>query len=96
MKGKKRMLFTGLVFLVGFVFLGTGCPCEDDQDCVGVPNRQDNCPFNANPEQEDLDSDCQGDACDNCPETPNCGQEDDDVDGVGDVCDANPQNPTVW
>jgi hypothetical protein len=54
----------------------------DDGDASGVvgdnPCREgntvfcdDNCPNNANPNQEDSDSDGFGDACDNCPGDPN-------------------------
>jgi hypothetical protein len=40
-----------------------------DQDRDGLANADDNCRTNANPEQEDADSDGHGDACDPCPET---------------------------
>lgn len=38
---------------------------EPDIDGDGTPDDVDNCPFNANPNQEDFDSDTVGDACDN-------------------------------
>jgi len=46
----------------------------------------DNCPFDVNPLQEDVDEDGFGDACDNCPDEPNHDQWDKDGDGVGDAC----------
>jgi hypothetical protein len=54
--------------------------CEDDTDGDGVPNGLDNCPYEANPKQENVDGDLSGDACD----------PDDDNDGVIDVLDCNP------
>ena len=58
-----------------------------DGDDDGVPDHADNCPEDANPNQEDGDLDGVGDVCDNCPNDPNPGQEDLDGDGVGNVCD---------
>ncbi len=49
-----------------------------------------NCPCDANPEQEDLDCDDRGDPCDNCLTIFNPLQEDFDLDGVGDLCDNCP------
>jgi hypothetical protein len=58
--------------------------------CGMNPGGADNCPFDANPEQEDADLDGAGDACDNCPDTPNWDQWDVDGDGIGDACDDSP------
>lgn len=76
-----------------------------DADNDGLLNHFDNCPQDANPNQEDLDSDGVGDACngaidsdgddwadalDNCPLVQNPGQEDLDNSGRGDACDFLP------
>lgn len=55
----------------------------------GIPNNQDNCPRNYNPDQEDMDGDGIGDLCDNCPRVRNPSQEDSDKDNVGDACDSD-------
>ncbi|MBK9017951.1 MAG: T9SS type A sorting domain-containing protein [Saprospiraceae bacterium] len=52
--------------------------CCDDPDGDGVCVEEDNCPNDANPGQEDNDSDGAGDACD----------DDDDNDGIADDCDS--------
>lgn len=83
---------------------GKGKACDDDEDDDfdddGKLNDEDNCPFIANPFQENVDEhlDNDGDACDpdddgdgfsndNCPYTANPDQADKDGDGAGDVCD---------
>ncbi|MCG8407847.1 MAG: thrombospondin type 3 repeat-containing protein, partial [Phycisphaerales bacterium] len=50
----------------------------------------DNCPYDVNPGQENLDGDAYGDPCDNCPGVVNDDQSDEDHDTVGDVCDNCP------
>jgi hypothetical protein len=73
-----------------------------DSDGDGVPNANDNCPNDPNPDQIDLDGDGQGDVCDddddgdgwqdtvdNCPEIPNPSQADSNGNGVGDACDVS-------
>ncbi len=72
--------------------LGCTFTCTDDSDGDGVVNDIDNCPFAANPDQENNDSDDLGDVCDNCPENDNPGQEDIDSDHSGDVCDLCPND----
>jgi len=92
---------TDLVCDAGFVLSGTEClPANLDPDGDGVANADDNCPDDANPDQEDLDGDEHGDVCDldddndgladsadNCPAVANPAQIDLDSDGLGDSCD---------
>ncbi len=49
-------------------------PWEDD-DGDGHPNRLDNCPNDANPDQLDDDGDGVGNPCDNCPDVANADQD---------------------
>jgi hypothetical protein len=67
---------------------GSAGMCKEafDGDGDGIPDSSDNCPDDANPDQEDADEDGAGDACDNCP-VANPDQRDDDGNGIGDVCD---------
>ena len=76
----------------------------NDYDGDGTSDCSDNCPFDSNPGQEDMDGDHVGDACDlddadgdgvidtidNCVDTPNPLQEDEDGDDLGDACDLCP------
>ena len=77
-----------------------GNPELDDPDKDWVVGKNDNCPHDANPEQEDADKDGAGDACDDdrdgdgyvneqdvCPSVADPGQVDSDGDGKGDACD---------
>jgi len=72
----------------------------EDSDNDGVPDTEDNCQYDYNPDQLDTDGDGQGDACDpdddndgvpdtedNCPLVFNPDQQDTDGDGQGDACD---------
>ncbi|MEE2757404.1 MAG: thrombospondin type 3 repeat-containing protein [Myxococcota bacterium] len=74
----------------------------DDADGDGVPDGDDNCPNEANPDQLDLDEDGLGDACDddadgddvvddndNCPMVANPDQLDLNGDSEGDACDGD-------
>jgi len=59
-------------------------------DGYGIPDDEDNCPYDYNPNQVDTDNDEIGDACDNCPNTPNLDQEDTMPprgNGCGDACE---------
>ena len=70
-----------------------------DEDGDGVPNIIDNCVFDVNADQEDVNKNDRGDVCDdfdqdgltnskdNCPSIPNRNQQDVDSDNVGDVGD---------
>lgn len=60
------------------LFIGCDAPTPvpgNDDDGDDVPNDDDNCPQNYNPNQGDADMDGLGDACDNCPDTYNPGQD---------------------
>ncbi len=59
-----------------------------DTDGDGIPDIQDKCPTEPDPDQIDVDGDNVGDACDNCIPLSNPGQQDEDGNGVGDNCDA--------
>ncbi|MCA9296803.1 MAG: thrombospondin type 3 repeat-containing protein, partial [Phycisphaerales bacterium] len=65
-------LVTGAQFS-GCAAIGT------DTDMDGIPDVDDNCPMNANPQQEDCDLDGIGDACDSDPDL--------DGNGIQDNCD---------
>ncbi|MEM7247468.1 MAG: hypothetical protein AAF533_19185 [Acidobacteriota bacterium] len=52
-----------------------------------VNDDDDNCPDIPNPDQADLDTDGNGNACDNCMTVPNPDQTDSDDDGRGDDCE---------
>lgn len=75
----------------------------EDMDQDGIPNTEDNCPFNWNPDQEDGDEDGTGDVCDNCVSVSNPGQADSDLgwngqaspDAYGDACDNCPDTPNM-
>ena len=54
--------------------------CVTDSDSDGVPDDGDNCPNDANPDQENTDGDDLGNVCDACPNDP-----DNDIDSDG-IC----------
>src|ERR687887_151509 len=60
--------------------------CADlcgDIDLDGVPDLDDNCPDDFNPDQHDEDDDTRGDPCDFCPHVFENQVQDADGDGVG-------------
>ncbi|MDH4158360.1 MAG: SBBP repeat-containing protein [candidate division Zixibacteria bacterium] len=61
---------------------GFGDPDHPENECL-----VDNCPYDYNPDQADLDLDDIGNACDNCPAVYNPTQSDADGDNIGDDCD---------
>jgi len=77
-----------------------------DTDMDKIPDINDNCVNENNPDQEDKNNNGRGDACDdfdsdgrtnirdNCPNTPNSDQRDTDGDGIGDACDNAESRPT--
>jgi hypothetical protein len=80
-----------------------------DVDGDGVPNLNDNCIDDPNPDQADSDGDGSGDVCsvdsdgdgwadplDNCPIVANPEQTNGDGDIRGDLCDCAPQDATVY
>lgn len=67
----------------------------DDDDGDARPNDADNCPYAANRDQLDGDTDGVGDACDNCAASSNATQADTDGDGIGDLCDGDIDADTV-
>ncbi len=77
-----------------------GGPEREDPDQDWVVGKDDNCPHDANPKQEDADKDGKGDVCDDdrdgdgyanehdrCPSQADPSQTDADGDGKGDACD---------
>ena len=75
-----------------------------DSDSDGINNEADNCPDDANPNQEDIDNDTMGDACDDDIDNDLVDNSDDafpfdvneqsdfDGDGIGDNADADDDN----
>lgn len=71
---------------------GSDAPAATDGDHDGVPDRTDNCPTMANPDQHDEDGDGIGDVCDPCPQVADA-VTDSDGDGLPDACDPHPMTP---
>jgi len=64
----------------------------EDRDRDGIPDAEDGCPDDPNPDGTDIDGDGLPDACDNCRFEANPDQADLDSDGVGDACDKSLDN----
>ena len=65
---------TGNAILIGSTGIGVHSIAiipSSDPDDDGILALDDNCPLNANPNQEDGDGDGVGDVCDNCPDIAN-------------------------
>lgn len=62
-------------------------PAILDADGDGIADGVDNCPNDANTNQNDSDNDGVGNVCDNCQSDSNANQNDSDSDGVGNTCD---------
>jgi hypothetical protein len=71
---------------------GGGVECVFDRDGDCVPDEQDNCVDDANPDQADMEYDGVGDICDNCPKYANHDQQNADGDATGDACDGDDDN----
>lgn len=59
----------------------------EDTDWDWIPDGDDNCKNEPNPNQEDSDDDSVWDACDNCTKIKNKNQEDENDNQIGDVCE---------
>lgn len=93
------------IVITGDLFVVPPGPVDTDED--GIPDYEDNCIFDPNPDQLDSDGDGIGDVCDiqdldddgipddedNCVDVFNPDQADLDGDGFGDVCDLCPADP---
>jgi hypothetical protein len=81
----------GFIMIV-LISWGPACPAQPDFDLDGdgIRDSHDNCPYEANPGQEDGDGDGLGDACDNCPDDTS---NDADVDGLCQNIDNCPNIP---
>jgi hypothetical protein len=88
-----------ILISISLTLISISCDSSDDDatpieivdtDNDGVKDTEDNCPENANTNQEDSDNDTIGNVCDNCPNIANSNQLDTDNDGIGDVCDNCP------
>lgn len=64
----------------------------DDGDFDGVPDACDNCPGNANTDQQDFDADGIGDVCDTCPTDSENDIDNDGICGDADPCPYDPYN----
>jgi subtilisin family serine protease len=71
------------------------CSASDqDNDCTA--DSADNCPLDANPDQEDADEDGIGDVCDDCPDDPLNDLDGDTICGPIDPDDDGDGMPDVW
>ena len=66
-----------------------------DTDGDGVPDTDDNCPDDPNPDQGDADGDGAGDECDPCPFDPDDDADGDGICGDADACPGSDISDTV-